>query len=164
MDQSTNFDGLPADEPVAGIQPLEQLLDAAASLPAGVNDEQRRRIGDLIERIKESADKLVLDNTSRGDLKILSRTLRELRYAFKVFSPYRGRRKVTVFGSARTQKFEPAYEQAFRCGKAMADHHGLVVPVTASGSMILVGICRRVACQVCGRASLEAFGVSCRGV
>ena len=44
---------------------------------------------DLIQQIKESADKLAADHTSRGDLKILSRTLRELRYAFKVFAPYR---------------------------------------------------------------------------
>ena len=62
----------------------------------GVDPSQRidpeitpRRISDLIARIKESADKLAHDQTSRGDLKILSRTLRELRYAFKVFSPYR---------------------------------------------------------------------------
>ena len=61
------------------------------------------RVSDLIAMIKESADKLAQDQTSRGDLKILSRTLRELRYAFKVFSPYRDRRKVTVFGSARTR-------------------------------------------------------------
>ena len=68
-----------------------------------VPDEQRKRaINDLIQRIKESADKLASDGPSRGDLKILSRTLRELRYAFKVFSPYRRERKVTVFGSART--------------------------------------------------------------
>ena len=46
-----------------------------------------RRINDLIDQIKESAEKLKRDNTSRGDLKILSRALRELRYAFKVFSP-----------------------------------------------------------------------------
>ena len=61
-----------------------------------------KRIAELIQTIKESADKLASDHTSRGDLKIISRTLRELRYAFKVFSPYRHSRKVTVFGSART--------------------------------------------------------------
>ena len=55
-----------------------------------------KRIAELIQTIKESADKLASDHTSRGDLKILSRTLRELRYAFKVFSPYRHSRKVTV--------------------------------------------------------------------
>ncbi|REJ70487.1 MAG: TIGR00730 family Rossman fold protein [Planctomycetota bacterium] len=96
---------------------------------------RRRQIGDLIERIKESADKLQLDNTSRGDLKILSRTLRELRYAFKVFSPYRGRRKVTVFGSARTRPDEPAYQQAVRFGEKIVQHEWFVVTGAASGIM-----------------------------
>ena len=62
------------------------------------------RRSSLIEEIKETADKLARDNASRGDLKILSRALKELRYAFKVFTPYRRHRKVTVFGSARTTR------------------------------------------------------------
>jgi uncharacterized protein (TIGR00730 family) len=75
------------------------------------------------------------DHTSRGDLKILSRTLRELRYAFKVFSPYRHTRKVTVFGSARTPHDDPAYLQAFAFGQAMAQHEWFVVTGAASGIM-----------------------------
>lgn len=93
------------------------------------------RVSDLIALIKSSADKLAQDQTSRGDLKILSRTLRELRYAFKVFSPYRTRRKVTVFGSARTRPHEPAFDQAVAFGKAMAEAHWLVVTGAASGIM-----------------------------
>jgi uncharacterized protein (TIGR00730 family) len=93
------------------------------------------RVADLISLIKESADKLVQDQTSRGDLKILSRTLRELRYAFKVFSPYRTRRKVTVFGSARTRPEDPAFQQAVAFGKAMAEAQWLVVTGAASGIM-----------------------------
>jgi uncharacterized protein (TIGR00730 family) len=93
------------------------------------------RVADLINLIKESADKLAQDQTSRGDLKILSRTLRELRYAFKVFSPYRTRRKVTVFGSARTRPAEPAFQQAVAFGQAMAEAKWLVVTGAASGIM-----------------------------
>ncbi|HQU41693.1 MAG TPA: LOG family protein [Pirellulales bacterium] len=93
------------------------------------------RVADLIGMIKESADKLLQDQTSRGDLKILSRTLRELRYAFKVFSPYRTRRKVTVFGSARTRPEDPAFQQAVDFGKAMAEANWLVVTGAASGIM-----------------------------
>jgi len=93
------------------------------------------RIADLIEQIKLSADKLATDRTSRGDLKILSRTLRELRYAFKVFTPYRTRRKVTVFGSARTLPHEPSYQQAVEFGRAMAAENWLVVTGAASGIM-----------------------------
>lgn len=97
--------------------------------------EPARQIADLIENIKESADKLALDGSSRGDLKIVSRALRELRYAFKVFSPYRAIRKITIFGSARTREHEPAYRQAMELGRAMADHDWLVVTGAASGIM-----------------------------
>jgi uncharacterized protein (TIGR00730 family) len=93
------------------------------------------QIADLIALIRESADKLHADRTDRGDLKILSRTLRELRYAFKVFGAYRGRRKVTVFGSARTRPEAPAYKQAIALGKAMAEQDWLVVTGAASGIM-----------------------------
>jgi len=93
------------------------------------------QVEDLIHRIKESADQLALDKPSRGDLKILSRALRELRYAFKVFSPYRSHRKVTIFGSARTRENEPAYEQAVKLGAAMAQRDWLIVTGAASGIM-----------------------------
>jgi uncharacterized protein (TIGR00730 family) len=111
---------------------LEQKL---AEANGQLDDADRSRIIDLIEQIKESADKLAVDRTSRGDLKILSRTLRELRYAFKVFTPYRTRRKVTVFGSARTRSEEPAYQQAVAFGQAMAGEQWLVVTGAASGIM-----------------------------
>jgi uncharacterized protein (TIGR00730 family) len=94
-----------------------------------------KRIAELIQTIKESADKLASDHTSRGDLKILSRTLLELRYAFKVFSPYRQTRKVTMFGSARTAPDRPAYQQALCFGRMMAEHQWLVVTGAASGIM-----------------------------
>ncbi len=108
---------------------------AENSLPETGEQRRRRRIDDLIQRIKESADKLASDEPARGDLKILSRALRELRYAFKVFSPYRRRRKVTVFGSARTLPDQPAYSQAVEFGRSMAKHHWLIVTGAASGIM-----------------------------
>ena len=108
--------------------------------PVEPTDRQGRNgrpqhIADLIAKIKESADKLADDQTSRGDLKILSRALRELRYAFKVFAPYRCRRKVTIFGSARTGTDDPAYREAVKFGRAMAEHDWLVVTGAASGIM-----------------------------
>jgi hypothetical protein len=117
-------------------KPLSELqsdLAAAVNPPNGKLDEPR--IVDLIDQIKESADKLAVDKTSRGDLKILSRTLRELRYAFKVFTPYRSQRKVTVFGSARTRPEAASFRQAVAFGRAMADQKWLVVTGAASGIM-----------------------------
>jgi uncharacterized protein (TIGR00730 family) len=105
------------------------------AIRAGDDDDRRHHIEDLIQTIKESADKLAADGSSRGDLKLLSRALRELRYAFKVFAPYRRHRKVTVFGSARTLPDEPAYREAVQLGKAFADNNWLVVTGAASGIM-----------------------------
>ncbi len=113
----------------------EPTPDTATTESRTDSPHRQNQIDDLIRRIKESADKLAADGPSRGDLKILSRALRELRYAFKVFSPYRRTRKVTVFGSARTQPDAPAYQQALDYGKAMAENDWLVVTGAASGIM-----------------------------
>lgn len=113
--------------------------DGGGSLPLAseqvAGDVRQQKIHDLVQLIKESADKLAQDGSSRGDLKLLSRALRELRYAFKVFSPYRRMRKVTVFGSARTPSGDPAYVQAELFGRSMAAHDWLVVTGAASGIM-----------------------------
>ena len=128
---------LAADEVVADLADATELAKAAelaeaTASSAAVDD---KRIADLIKMIKESADKLAKDRTSRGDLKLLSRALRELRYAFKVFTPYRSRRKVTVFGSARTRPEAPEYQQAVKFGQAMAEKNWFVVTGAASGIM-----------------------------
>lgn len=89
----------------------------------------------LIEEIKVTADKLYRDHATRGDLKLLSRVLRELRYAFKVFTPYRHKRKVTVFGSARTPESHPVYQHALGFGKKMAEHGWMVLTGAGGGIM-----------------------------
>ena len=90
---------------------------------------------DLFDEMRQTIARLEKDRTARGDLKILSRTLRELRYAFKVFRPYRRRRKVTIFGSARTQPDQPDYQSAVELGRAMADHGWMVITGAGGGIM-----------------------------
>jgi len=94
-----------------------------------------RNIDDLVTNIKDAADKLAEDGSSRGDLKILSRAIRELRYAFTVFAPARFLRKVSVFGSARTPEEHPAYQQAVELGRAMAAEGWYVITGAAAGIM-----------------------------
>jgi hypothetical protein len=89
----------------------------------------------LVEEIKESADKLARDDATRGDMKIISRAVKELRYAFKVFKPFRRQRKVTVFGSARTKPDHPAYIQAVELGKRLAEEGWMVVTGAGGGIM-----------------------------
>ena len=59
-------------------------------------DSPRRKvkvygIEHYVQQIHETADKLLQDHANRGDVKLLSVALRELRYCFKVFANYRDR-------------------------------------------------------------------------
>jgi uncharacterized protein (TIGR00730 family) len=89
----------------------------------------------LIQQLKETADKLIRDKANRGDIKLLNTALKELRYAFKVFAPYRGRHKVTVFGSARLPASHPAYHQAVAFSRKISEAGFMVVTGAASGIM-----------------------------
>ncbi len=114
------------------------------SIDEGSREEQRRakRRGpvtrdDLLSDLRTTIDKLEQDAAATGDLKILSRSLRELRYAFKIFSDYRMTKKVTVFGSARTPPEAPAYQHSANFGRMFADAGWMVL--TGAGGGIMEG-------------------------
>jgi len=90
---------------------------------------------DLLQVMRHTIDRLQKDGAARGDLKLLSRTLRELRYAFKIFRPYRRRRKVTIFGSARTPANHAEYMAAVELGEKMAKHGWMVITGAGGGIM-----------------------------
>lgn len=103
----------------------------------GPHDEEFKPLGveQYIQQIKETADKLLRDHASRGDVKLLATAFRELRYSFKVFSAFRQRRKVTVFGSARLPQEHPACQQAAEFGRRMANAGYMVITGAAQGIM-----------------------------
>lgn len=68
--------------------------------------------GIFLNEILTSAMKLGLECHDKGDLKLVNNTLKELRYAFKVFTPYRDAKKVIIFGSARANRNSPEYRMA----------------------------------------------------
>ena len=102
-----------------------------------VHPEERHGAGidHLVEQMRETADKLIRDHATRGDVKLLSTALKELRYSFKVFTPYRHLRKVTIFGSARVPPSDPGYAQAVTFGRLMAEAGYMVITGAASGIM-----------------------------
>ncbi len=90
---------------------------------------------DLYAELRATIDQLEAEGTTRGDLKILNNTLRELRDAFRIFQPYRRQRKVTVFGSARTPETHPAYLQAAAYSQKMAQHGWMTITGAGHGIM-----------------------------
>ena len=79
--------------------------------------------------------KMYEDGADLGDLKITNSTLKELRYAFKVFSLYRDIPKVTVFGSARTLPASPISQQARHFAENMVKSGWMVVTGAGGGVM-----------------------------
>jgi uncharacterized protein (TIGR00730 family) len=67
---------------------------------------------DMVAEMMVTALKLAKDHASVADLKLFNRSLREMRTASRIFAPYRDKRKVVVFGSARTAESEVEYQAA----------------------------------------------------
>jgi uncharacterized protein (TIGR00730 family) len=107
---------------------VSQLIQARAT---GKGDDN----ADLIEDIIEIALRLQEDGADRLDVKVITSALRELRYASKVFAPFRGKRKVTVFGSARTRPDAPEYQQAVAFSKAIVARGYMVITGGGEGIM-----------------------------
>ncbi|HXE96630.1 MAG TPA: TIGR00730 family Rossman fold protein [Dongiaceae bacterium] len=70
-----------------------------------------------------------------ADLKLINRTLREMRYTAKVFGPYRHRKKVTIFGSARTEETEEMYLKCVRFSRSLAENDYMVITGGGPGIM-----------------------------
>ncbi len=90
---------------------------------------------DLAREMIVTALKSIRSPIGRGDLKLLNQSMRELRYAFKVFSAYRGRRKVTMFGSARTRPSHPEYRQARTFARRLRENGIMVITGAGPGIM-----------------------------
>jgi len=91
--------------------------------------------GDMVGEIVETALKLLRDQTNRADIKLINKSLKELRYAMKVFAPYREVRKVSIFGSARTPDTHDDYKAASKFGKAMVADGWMVITGAGGGIM-----------------------------
>ena len=89
----------------------------------------------LIGEMMRTIIRLAGDETSRGDLKILNRTLKELRHAFKVFAPYKGVRKVSIFGSTHIQETDPYYHLAKQLAHRLSQEGFMIITGAGPGIM-----------------------------
>lgn len=112
-----------------GDDDLDRRIDELI-VDAGIQTDQ-----DLAFELVTSVLRMGREGLSRGDLKIANSTLKEMRYAFHVFDPYRSVRKLAIFGSARTGIDEPAYAAARDVGREIADEGWMVITGGGPGIM-----------------------------
>jgi uncharacterized protein (TIGR00730 family) len=130
------------DEAIA--KAIESLV---AMVPAGFPHS------DLIREMITASMYLPTAGLDRGELKILNSTLKEFRYSFKVFERYADRRKVSIFGSARTPVDDAVYQHAKKFAHALAQRGFMVITGAGPGVM-------RAGNEGAGREN--SFGVNIR--
>lgn len=108
---------------------LDEAIRALIEAQGGGHNETI--VGDIIA----NALKLLKDVKHTGDAKVIQTALRELRYAFRLYAPYAATRKVTIFGSARTQPDKKEYQQAVEFGAKMAEAGFMVITGAGPGIM-----------------------------
>ena len=106
--------------------------DAIDQLMAQVGDVAHP---DIVREIILAGLKAGQENGGRADLKLMNSSMKEMRFTAKVFGPYREVRKVTVFGSARTQPEAPLYQMAKDLGKKLVEAGFMVITGGGPGIM-----------------------------
>ena len=108
---------------------VDKTIDRLIELVGGVHHP------DLVREMIVAALKAGKEVNNRADLRLMNTTMKEMRFTGKVFGPYRGVRKVTVFGSARTRPEEPIYRMAREFGRRLAEEGFMVITGGGPGIM-----------------------------
>jgi len=89
----------------------------------------------LLREILTTVVKLGQESKDQGDLKLVNKALKELRYSFKIFAPYRTVKKVIIFGSARSKPASPEYKMAEEFSRSVTDKGYMIVTGGGPGIM-----------------------------
>jgi uncharacterized protein (TIGR00730 family) len=123
--QGSRRRGMNADEVERALASMRSVLTA--------DDGSLRNL--LCREILLAALAVENDDLDILDLKVINRSMREMRYAFRVFKPYRHIRKVSIFGSARTPEESPYYKMAVKFARSLSRQGFMVITGAADGIM-----------------------------
>lgn len=90
---------------------------------------------ELIEELIIGALRLSRHDVSVAELKLLNRVCKELRNAWRVFRPYDNRRKIAIYGSARTPEELPEAKAAASFARRMVEEGFMVITGAGEGIM-----------------------------
>ena len=106
----------------------DRIMDLAKSI-SGVSDVC------LLAEMVTTAVAMARGKTTHGDFKLANRSLKEMRESGEVFHPYRDRRKVAVFGSARTDPEAPEYQATVELTRRLKELEFMTITGAGPGIM-----------------------------
>lgn len=108
---------------------IDQIIDELLNKAENINHPE------LVREMIISALKAGQESDYLADLKMLNNTMKEMRYTNKVFAPYRHRKKVTIFGSARTTPNDPIYHKCISFSQLLAEKGYMIITGGGPGIM-----------------------------
>lgn len=108
---------------------IDRLIDTLMEQTGGVHHPQ------IVREMVIAALKAGQENDYLADIKFINNSLKEMRYTNKAFAPYRHRKKVTIFGSARTREDEPIYQKCVEFSRKLAEKDYMIITGGGPGIM-----------------------------
>jgi len=109
--------------------PVDEAIDSLIELVENVHHPE------IVREMIIAALMAGREEEERADLKLMNTTLKEMRFTSKIFGPYGKVKKVTVFGSARTDSDEVVCQMAYQLGRKLADAGYMVITGAGGGIM-----------------------------
>lgn len=116
-------------------EPSPERKVSAETIRKLVSEVASGRPADYLTAMIETALQLGRDNASLADLKLISRSMHEIRNAASVFQKYSGIRKVAVFGSARTRADDPDFKLAREFARRIVAENFMIITGGGDGIM-----------------------------
>jgi uncharacterized protein (TIGR00730 family) len=107
---------------------VDALIEECGGDPASTD-------GRLISDLLLTSLKLITDERDTGELKLLNKSFKELRHAYRVFGNHPASHRISIFGSARTPPDHPDYLAAVEFSRLMAQRGWLVITGAGDGIM-----------------------------
>ncbi len=119
---------------------VKTMLDRISELVVERSDvdgrlDNRDQIKSLLSTVVAMAADAATAKADRLDLKIAASALAEMRSAYLMLGPHRGRQKVTIFGSARTLATDPLYALTKEVAAKLAENNWMVITGAGPGIM-----------------------------
>jgi uncharacterized protein (TIGR00730 family) len=113
----------------------EEILSLIHELISLCGGEPTTFEGELVTQSIQNSLKLMIDQLDTGQIKLVTRSIKEMRYAYRIFNKYKGARCVSIFGSARTPEDHLDYLAAKEFSAQIASLGWMCITGAANGIM-----------------------------
>lgn len=127
--------GVPPEKPAALRSDDPAVVSRIDGLIADMGSPTGTYNARLVRELIQTALRLIPDGRDTGELKLITTSVKELRYAYRVFGQFADPHKISIFGSARTPADHPDYAAAREFGKIMAEHGWMIITGAGGGIM-----------------------------